>query len=185
MNKVFLSTLTLVLISITSSFANIIENEINKVKNSLTDTALNTKHAMTPSKKAKSLIEDSLSKINSECCEENFKYKKEVMEIKVCSFDLAYFPILFESFFKLNFKSLVEVPLEISARNKNNRKKAGRMTELFNLSMLKERLGNMSFEDFYNSISRKFMDVDNEIFKNINLKILYDETMDGLKDFIF
>ena len=82
MNKVFLSTLTLVLISITSSFANIIENEINKVKNSLTDTALNTKHAMTPSKKAKSLIEISLSKINSGCCEENFKYKKDVMEIK-------------------------------------------------------------------------------------------------------
>ena len=81
MNKVILSTLTLVLISITSSFANIIENEINKVKNSLTDTALNTKHAMTPSKKAKSLIEISLSKINSGCCEENFKYKKHVIEI--------------------------------------------------------------------------------------------------------
>ena len=82
MNKVILSTLTLVLISITSSFANIIENEINKVKNSLADTALNTKHAMTPSKKAKSLIEISLSKINSGCCEDNFKYKKDVMEIK-------------------------------------------------------------------------------------------------------
>ena len=82
MNKVILSILTLVLIIITSSFANIIENEINKVKNSLTDTALNTKHAMTPSKKAKSLIEMSLSKINSGCCEENFKYKKDVMEIK-------------------------------------------------------------------------------------------------------
>ena len=37
---------------------------------------------MTPSKKAKSLIEISLSKINSGCCEENFKYKKDVMEIK-------------------------------------------------------------------------------------------------------
>ena len=82
MNKVILSTLTLALISITSSFANIIEDEINKVKNSLTDTALNTKHAMTPSKKAKSLIEISLSKINSDCCEDNFKYKKDVMEIK-------------------------------------------------------------------------------------------------------
>tara|TARA_B100000989_G_C19478346_1_gene443976 strand:+ start:462 stop:1142 length:681 start_codon:yes stop_codon:yes gene_type:complete len=82
MNKVILSTLTLVLISITSSFANKIEDEINKVKNSLTNTALNTKHAMTPSKKAKSLIEVSLSKINSGCCEENFKYRKDVMEIK-------------------------------------------------------------------------------------------------------
>ena len=82
MNKVILSTLTLVLISITCSFANIIENEINKVKNSLTDTALNSKYAMTPSKKAKSLIEISLSKINSGCCEDNFKYKKDVMEIK-------------------------------------------------------------------------------------------------------
>ena len=82
MNKVILSTLTLVLISISSSFANIIEDEINKVKNSLTNTALNTKHAMTPSKKAKSLIEVSLSKINSGCCEENFKYRKDIMEIK-------------------------------------------------------------------------------------------------------
>ena len=82
MNKVILTTLTLIFISINGSFANIIENEINKVKNSLTNTALNTKHALTPSKKAKSLIEVSLSKINSGCCEENFKYKKDVMEIK-------------------------------------------------------------------------------------------------------
>ena len=82
MNKLILTTLTLIFISINGSLANIIEKEIDKVKNSLTNTALNTKHAITPSKKAKNLIEVSLSKINSGCCEENFKYKKEVKEIK-------------------------------------------------------------------------------------------------------
>ena len=82
MNRVILTTLTLIFISISGTFANIIEEEINKVKKSLTNTALNSKYALTPSKKAKSLIEASLSKINSECCEENFKYKKDIMEIK-------------------------------------------------------------------------------------------------------
>ena len=82
MNKLIQTTLALIIISLNSSFANIIGNEINKVKNSVGNTAMNTKYALTPSKKAKSLIEDSLSKLNSECCEENFKYRKEVMEIK-------------------------------------------------------------------------------------------------------
>ena len=78
----FLTTLALILISVSSSFADIIKKEIDKVKNSLTDTAMNTKYAITPSKKAKIIIEDSLSKISSGCCEENFKYKKDLMEIK-------------------------------------------------------------------------------------------------------
>jgi hypothetical protein len=82
MNKLIQTTFALILISFNSSFADIIGNEINKVKNSISNTTMNTKYALTPSKKAKSLIEDSLSKINSGCCEENFKYKKEVMEIK-------------------------------------------------------------------------------------------------------
>lgn len=82
MNKLIQTTFTLILISFNSSFADIIGNEINKVKNSISNTAMNTKYALTPSKKAKSLIEISLSKINSGCCEDNFKYKKDVMEIK-------------------------------------------------------------------------------------------------------
>lgn len=82
MNKVILTTLTLIFISINGSFANIIEQEINKVKNSLTNTALNSKYALTSPNKTKNLIEASLSRINSECCEENFKYKKDIMEIK-------------------------------------------------------------------------------------------------------
>ena len=90
MNKLILTTLTLIFISINSSFANIIENEINNVKKSLTNTALNTKHAFVPPKKAKSLIEDSLSKIKSGCCEENFKYRKDIMEIKDIFEDCLY-----------------------------------------------------------------------------------------------
>ena len=82
MNKLILTILTLIFVSINGSFANIIEKEIDKVKNSLANTASNTKHAITPPKKAKQLIEGSLSKINSGCCEENFKFKEEVMEIK-------------------------------------------------------------------------------------------------------
>ena len=42
MNKLILTTLTLIFISINGSLANIIEKEIDKVKNSLTATALNT-----------------------------------------------------------------------------------------------------------------------------------------------
>ncbi len=82
MNKVILTTLTLIFISINSATADFIKKEINNVKDSLTNTALNTKLALTPPKKAKTLIEDALAKINSGCCEENFKYKKDIIEIK-------------------------------------------------------------------------------------------------------
>tara|TARA_B100000989_G_C19440328_1_gene427011 strand:+ start:159 stop:839 length:681 start_codon:yes stop_codon:yes gene_type:complete len=82
MNKVILTTLTLIFISINSASAEFIKKEINKVKDSLTNTALSSKLALTPPKKAKTLIEDALAKINSECCEENFKYKNDIIEIK-------------------------------------------------------------------------------------------------------
>ena len=37
---------------------------------------------MTPPKSAKKIIEDSIAKIQAECCEENFKYQKDLNEIK-------------------------------------------------------------------------------------------------------
>ena len=82
MNKIILTNIELILISINGSFADILKKEINKVKDSLTNTALNTKYALTPPKKTKELISEALSKINSTCCEENFTYKKDLMEIK-------------------------------------------------------------------------------------------------------
>ena len=82
MNKVFLSTLTLVLISINFSFADILTKEINSAKQAITDTAVGTKYVMTPPKQAKSIIEKAVSKIENECCEDNFKFKKDIQEIK-------------------------------------------------------------------------------------------------------
>ena len=82
MNKIILTTIALILISINGSFADILKKEINKVKDSLTNKALNTKYALTPPKKTKKLISEALSKINSTCCEENFTYKNDLMEIK-------------------------------------------------------------------------------------------------------
>lgn len=79
---IFLTTFTLFLFSINAFSQDIITKEINKVKDSLADTANASKHILTPPKTAKIKIEKSLSKINSECCAENFKYKKDLFKIK-------------------------------------------------------------------------------------------------------
>jgi hypothetical protein len=82
MKCIFLTTFTLFLFSINAFSKDIITKEINKVKDSLADTANASKHILTPPKTAKNKIEKSLSKINSECCAENFKYKKDLLKIK-------------------------------------------------------------------------------------------------------
>jgi hypothetical protein len=82
MKCIFLTTFTLFLFSINAFSQDIITKEINKVKDSLADTANASKHILTPPKTAKNKIEKSLSKINSECCAENFKYKKDLFKIK-------------------------------------------------------------------------------------------------------
>ena len=79
---IFLTTFTLFLFSINAFSQDIIIKEINKVKDSLADTANASKYILTPPKTAKIKIEKSLSKINSECCAENFKYKKDLFKIK-------------------------------------------------------------------------------------------------------
>ena len=42
----------------------------------------NTKLLLTPIKKSQNILRSSISKINAECCDENFPKKKEVAEIK-------------------------------------------------------------------------------------------------------
>ena len=82
MKCLILTTLTLFLLSVNSFSQDIITKQIDNVKKSLTDTANSSKFILTPPKTAKNKITKSLSKINSECCEENFKYKKDLIEIK-------------------------------------------------------------------------------------------------------
>jgi hypothetical protein len=82
MKCILLTTFTLFLFNISAFSQDIITKEINNVKDSLADTLNASKHILTPPKMAKNKIEKSLSKINSECCEENFKYKKDLFEIK-------------------------------------------------------------------------------------------------------
>ena len=82
MKCLILTTLTLILLSANSFSQDTITKQIDNVKKSLTDTANSSKYILTPPKTAKNKITKSLSKINSECCEENFKYKKDLIEIK-------------------------------------------------------------------------------------------------------
>jgi hypothetical protein len=82
MKCIILTTLALFLLSVNSFSQDIITKQIDSVKNSLTDTANSSKYILTSPKTAKNKITKSLSKINSECCEENFKYKKDLIEIK-------------------------------------------------------------------------------------------------------
>ena len=79
---IFFTTFTLFLFSINAFSEDIITKEINKVKDSLAKTTNASKYILTPPKTAKNKIEKSLSKINSECCAENFKYKKDLFKIK-------------------------------------------------------------------------------------------------------
>ena len=53
-----------------------------KAKSNIVDTALATKYIFTSPKKAKKMIENGIAKIQSECCEENFTYKKDIDQIK-------------------------------------------------------------------------------------------------------
>ena len=82
MKYIFLTTFTLFLFSINAFSQDIITKEIDKAKASIVDTALATKYIFTPPKKAKNLIVNAISKIESECCEEDFKFKQDVSEIK-------------------------------------------------------------------------------------------------------
>ena len=87
MKCLILTTLTLFLLSANSFSQDIITEQIDNIKKSFTDTSnssksILTKYKLTPPKTAKDKITKSLSKINSECCEENFKYKKDLIEIK-------------------------------------------------------------------------------------------------------
>ena len=79
---IFLTTFALIFFNFSAFSEDIISKEINKVKSSLTETANTSKIILTPPKIAKNKIENALSKINSECCAENFKYKKDLIEIK-------------------------------------------------------------------------------------------------------
>ena len=79
---IFLTTFTLILFNFNAFSDDIISKEIKKVKSSLTETANTSKFILTPPKTAKKKIENALSKINSECCAENFKYKQDLVEIK-------------------------------------------------------------------------------------------------------
>ena len=79
---VFLAAVTLFFFNTDAFSEDVIAKEIKKAKNSITNTALATKHILTGPKKAKRLMIDGIAKIDLECCEENFKYKKDLEEIK-------------------------------------------------------------------------------------------------------
>ena len=82
MKSIFLTTLALLFFNISAFSEDIVTKEINKTKKSLINTATTTKYILTPPKSAKKIIEDSIAKIQAECCEENFKYQKDLNEIK-------------------------------------------------------------------------------------------------------
>ena len=82
MKCVFLTTFMLFLFNINAFSQDIITKNILGAKDTLVDTAIITKYIFTPPKKAKKLITSAIKKLNSECCEENFQYKKDVAEIK-------------------------------------------------------------------------------------------------------
>ena len=42
----------------------------------------NTRYILTPAKKAKKIFQESIDKINTECCDEDFKQKAKIEEIK-------------------------------------------------------------------------------------------------------
>jgi len=79
---IFLTIFALFLLCVNVQSQDIITKEIDKAKASIVDTALATKYIFTPPKKTKNLIVNAISKLESECCEENFKFKKDVSEIK-------------------------------------------------------------------------------------------------------
>ena len=82
MKCLFLTIITLFLFNINAFSEDIITKEINKAKDTIVDTALATKYIFTQPKKAKNLIINAISQLETECCEENFKFKKDVSEIK-------------------------------------------------------------------------------------------------------
>ena len=82
MKCIFLTTFMLFLFNINAFSQDIITKSILGAKDTLVDTAIITKYIFTPPKKAKKLITSAIKKLNSECCEENFQYKKDVAEIK-------------------------------------------------------------------------------------------------------
>lgn len=82
MKSIFLTTLALLFFNISAFSEVLITKEIEKAKSNIVDTALATKYIFTPPKKAKKMIEDGIAKIQSECCEENFTYKKDIDQIK-------------------------------------------------------------------------------------------------------
>ena len=82
MKSIFLTTLALLFFNISAFSEDIVTKEIDKAKKSIANTATTTKYILTPPKSAKKIIEDSIAKIQAECCEENFKYQKDINEIK-------------------------------------------------------------------------------------------------------
>ncbi|MDC1538708.1 hypothetical protein N8444_03145 [Pelagibacteraceae bacterium] len=81
--KTFFLTAAVIAFMNANAFSeDVLTKEINKAKASIANTAVATKYILTSPKKAKKLITDSIAKIDSDCCEENFIYKKDLEEIK-------------------------------------------------------------------------------------------------------
>ena len=82
MKCIFLTTSILLFFSLSAFSENIVTKNIVGAKNTLVDTALITKYILTRPKKAKSLISNAIERLDAECCEANFEFKKDVFEIK-------------------------------------------------------------------------------------------------------
>ena len=78
--KFFLVTFFLLLSNTTSS--NIVSKEIEGAKTTIIDTFLATKYILSNPKTVKNKIDEALTNIENECCEENFEYKNDINEIK-------------------------------------------------------------------------------------------------------
>ena len=78
----FLTAAVLAFMNSNAFSEDVLTKEINKAKASIANTAVATKYILTSPNKAKQLITDSIAKIDSDCCEENFIYKKNLEEIK-------------------------------------------------------------------------------------------------------